>query len=230
VFALPDFEAVEPGGVVPQVDDLVTSVSGAPSTGPAPLNWSGSTTAAGPGTLTSSWQLDDGVTVTAMGVAQSFPMGRYTVVAAVSDSWGDRSTDVRPVAATAPFAVEVVPLPSGPHSAPVTVSYGASASGGVGPPFAYRWSFGDGSTAQGPNGTHTFVSDGKYEMTVTVTDLNNDSANDTVSFQVGLASTPTGAPNGWTVGVLVAGAAVGIGAAVVIGLRRRRPGDPGATL
>lgn len=44
------------------------------------------------------------------------------------------------------------------------------ATGGV-PPYSYWWNFGDGASGGGVNGTRTYVAEGKYEVTLFVTDM-----------------------------------------------------------
>jgi phosphatidylinositol-3-phosphatase len=50
-----------------------------------------------------------------------------------------------------------------------TVTFGATASGGV-PPYTYNWSFGDGLTGTGNSIPHTYTSTGVFTVSLTVTD------------------------------------------------------------
>src|SRR5207302_2035020 len=88
-------------------------------------------------------------------------------------------TDANGVKATASVLVAVHLLPTVSASAnptaadaPVTVSLGATPSGGS-LPYSYSWDFGDGSalgTTQNPS--HVYASAGTYTASVTVTDAN----------------------------------------------------------
>jgi PKD repeat protein len=55
------------------------------------------------------------------------------------------------------------------------VTFAATAKGAK-PPYAYLWDFGDGSTALTATATHTFLSQGAFDCTVTVTDTKGTSA------------------------------------------------------
>jgi PKD repeat protein len=55
--------------------------------------------------------------------------------------------------------------------APLTVDFGAGASGGV-PPYDYEWSFGDGGHGTAASPEHTFDQPGNYSVSVMVTDSN----------------------------------------------------------
>ncbi|WP_395728773.1 PKD domain-containing protein [Nakamurella sp.] len=52
----------------------------------------------------------------------------------------------------------------------------------------WRWSFGDGTTADGTSATHTFAADGTYPVTLTVTD--DDGATGTATASVTVAAPP----------------------------------------
>ena len=62
--------------------------------------------------------------------------------------------------------------PEMPGAAPTVVTFDASASspGDGGAIVAYAWDLGDGTTASGETVTHTYLADGEYTVTLTVTD------------------------------------------------------------
>ncbi len=53
--------------------------------------------------------------------------------------------------------------------APLDVAFQGAASGGA-PPYAYAWSFGDGTSSVSKSPDHTYVDQGDYSATLTVTD------------------------------------------------------------
>lgn len=57
------------------------------------------------------------------------------------------------------------------------IQFKGSAYGGE-PDYSYYWEFGDGETSTEQNPTHTYTAVGKYDVTLTVTDDNNDVAID----------------------------------------------------
>src|SRR5438445_3136620 len=56
-----------------------------------------------------------------------------------------------------------------------SISFSASAVGGTAP-YSYTWNFGDGSTDIGATPSHTYSSSGTFDVTVTVTDFNSQTA------------------------------------------------------
>ena len=58
----------------------------------------------------------------------------------------------------------------GSGTAPVDVSFSASAAGGS-TGYTYHWNFGDGKSADGQQATHTYKSGGKFTWRMTVTDM-----------------------------------------------------------
>ena len=66
----------------------------------------------------------------------------------------------------------VVP-PSGQVGQPI--SFSASISGGS-PPYTFSWDFGDGSTGIGASPNHTYSSPGTFDVTLTATDSNSQTA------------------------------------------------------
>ena len=213
---LPGFAAAETGGFLPRTDGLVLTDRGAPSFGVAPLAWNGSATATGPGSPSVVWAFGNGMENRSTTAQQTFGPGRYTVVVSAADRWGDNATDVHTVEVASDVEL-TASLSATAGSAPLTVAFLANASGGIGPPYRYLWSFGDGVTATTENGTHTFESSGTYEVTLNVTDPGNNSA--TMRWSVTVTSAGTGY---FPVVVLVLGAVFGATALLVAAVSGRR--------
>lgn len=82
---------------------------------------------------------------------------------------------------------------NGPYSGTVNVplSFDGSASTDAdGTIVSYSWNFGDGSTATGVNPTHTYLVDGTFNVTLTVTDDAGDTGTDTATATIGLGNQP----------------------------------------
>ncbi|MGP8077375.1 MAG: PKD domain-containing protein [Thermoplasmata archaeon] len=220
---LPSFLAVEPGGFVPAEDALAASAQVSPTLGLVPLPVVGSATVSGPGTANVAWHF--GPSVSASGTSVSATLvtpANYTVTTVASDSFGDAAVLSEAVVATPPFR-----LVGGPSSdsgtSPFRVSFTALVTGGVGAPYLYLWTFGNGVTSYLANTTVTYSQPGTYAVSLQVRD----------GFGEGFAqnwSINVRAPTVFPVVVVVGGASVGILLAVVLGgalgRRGRRPPSP----
>ena len=106
--------------------------------------------------------------------------GTFVAFVRVTDSDGDVDEsavtvtvdeDTTPLGAV---AVTTTPAPAeGSDAAACSVSAVTPAAGN--PPFTYLWDFGDGSTADLQNPTHTYQSGGAFTARCTVTDANGES-------------------------------------------------------
>jgi len=227
----PDFLAAQAGGFVPEANALALAADGAPEGGSAPLPWSGSATAAGPGTAPLAWDFGDGNTSTG-GVADEEygAPGVYTVNVTATDSWGDR--------AVVPFGVTVRPAtPISLHAsasplsgaAPLKVVFSASATGGSGTPYLYSWTPDDNdSPGAAGSGWAFYNAPGTYDLSLNVTDWMGDIARENWTVVVTSNSSAPGA--GGEPGYLYLGVAALVGAAaaiaVVASARRSRRGAP----
>ena len=100
---------------------------------------------------------------------------------------------------------------NGPYTGTVGVPLTLDGTGSYDPEgtiVAYDWDFGDGSTGSGAAPTHTYITDGSFVVSLTVTDDIGDTGTDTSTATIGLGNQPPVAdPNGpytGTVGVAVA--------------------------
>jgi PKD repeat protein len=99
------------------------------------------------------------------------------------------------VAAAFPPAVTASPMASPSTGAvALTVSFTANPSGGVGTPYTYAWTFGDGGTSTAANPTHTYTTVQTFTATVTATDADSNSGSGSVSVTV--QNTNTGGTQG----------------------------------
>ncbi len=136
--------------------------------------------------LTYEWNLDDG-TLIGPGDPGQFDQVEHTYAVAVGDAItvSLRVTDVVGVsdplrsvdALTLTFAnhdPDIVSASATPQSGnvPLTVDFSASANDVDGDPLTYAWDFGDGTTDDGAQVTHTYNSVGVFIATVTVNDGN----------------------------------------------------------
>ncbi|HYB79100.1 MAG TPA: PKD domain-containing protein [Thermoplasmata archaeon] len=174
---------------------------------------------AGPGNLSVSWTLGDGTSEVGRAVSHLFREGLYTVTVAAHDSWGDNATGVFGVAAWAVPRLNATFSPTtGP--APLEVVFSAGPGGGVGPPYFYTWSFGNGASVDAANGTYTLLARGVYVVSVTVTDDLGFVAEENWTVTVEPPFTVV------AVGILAVGA--GLGAMLAFAMarpRRRIPSD-----
>lgn len=211
----PSFVASGSGPTPPAVDALDFLVEGGPSVQSMTAPWNASATVTGPGTLAVNWAFGDGTEEQNLSVHHAFPGGLYTVVATASDSWGDVATSDLAVAVSAPLALTAT-LSTLTGAPPLTVAFRANVTGGIGPPFLFRWTFGDGGASASADANHTFAVSGSYRVFLNVSDLFGRSAS--ANWTVNVAREA----NGFPVAVLLgAGAAVGVVAALLVVLRRR---------
>src|SRR6266581_2957426 len=179
------------------------TVSGVPPPLTASFAYSPSSTQAGqPVTFTASanggtspftfsWDFGDGSTGTGSPATHTYSsVGSYTTALTVKDS----STPLKTATSQKTVSVTSPPLPTSvtftlnPSSpdAGQSISFTASAFGGA-PPYSYSWSYGDGSAGTGLQSTHTYNSDGTYQVTLTVADSQGDTATGVEAVVVGLS-------------------------------------------
>ena len=167
-FNLSSFFAVEAGGFVPRWSALSLVASFSPRYGPAPLTTSGTATVEGPGTTSVTWHFGDGASAVGANVNHTYvSTGPFPARAEGQDSFGDMAVASYEIVVGIPLIVSGGPSVSS-GTAPLTVTFTATASGGYGPPYAYSWTFSAGPPANGSVVNRTYGSVGTYTATVHV--------------------------------------------------------------
>ena len=134
--------------------------------------------------------------------------GTFTASVSVTDSAGNTATS-GPVTINAwnPLSIGVTTVPAAPitGNAPLTVGFTTIVTGGAGT-YNYAWTFGDGTTGNVQNPSHTYFAAGTYMANLTVTDGAGNSDTTAVGpitvsapLQASLAATPLKATLGSTI-------------------------------
>jgi PKD repeat protein len=126
------------------------------------------TTATGVSTGSASdsilWIWGDGNSSTGDSATYTYPIpGVYNVQQVAYNYCGSTDTIATTLTVCGAVVSNFNTTPNG-----LTVSFNAGNSVGAG--LTYNWAFGDGTTAQGSNPSHTYSSSGNYTVTLTVTD------------------------------------------------------------
>ncbi|MCI4357294.1 MAG: PKD domain-containing protein [Thermoplasmata archaeon] len=132
-----------------------------PAAGNAPFVVFGSAGATGIPGASIAWTFGDGGSAAGSPVSHVYTSnGNYTVVATAADGGGDHLVHTVGVSGQGP-GPGVVVVSGGPNVsagiAPLRVGFNVSAQGGVGPPYNFTWTFGDGQNGSGPMPNHTFL-------------------------------------------------------------------------
>ena len=119
------------------------------------------------------WDFGDGNTGTGATPSHTYAIdGNYTVSLTVTDDAGDTGS----ATTTATIGLGNQPPvadPNGPYTGTVGVAVafdGSASNDPDGSIISYSWDYGDGATGSGVNPSHTYASDGVYNVTLTVTD------------------------------------------------------------
>jgi PKD repeat protein len=110
------------------------------------------------------WIWGDGNISVGDSATYTYPLpGIYNVQQVAYNYCGSRDTISTPLTVCGAVVANFNTSPNG-----LTVSFNAGNSVGAG--LTYNWTFGDGTTAQGSNPSHTYSSSGNYTVTLTATD------------------------------------------------------------
>jgi len=117
------------------------------------------------------WAFGNGNTYNFPNATQTFSQaGSYTIFLTVTDANGCTAVDSQLVTVDPqPQASFVADLQFGCAPRPITF---LSQSGGVNPVVNWTWDFGDGNTGNGALATHTYTTDGSYDVQLVVEDAN----------------------------------------------------------
>ena len=184
--------AVYPSGSgSPSAEPLSVTVSAAPTSGNIPLAVTfSSTPTGGTSPYTYAWAFGDGGTSTAQNPAHSYSAaGGYAARCTVTDTTGSTTSATVSITATNAASTLIATATTAPSSgdAPLSVTFGGSATGGTAP-YTYAWAFGDGGTSTAQNPTHNYTSAGTFTATLTVTDAASATDADTKTITVSVAS------------------------------------------
>ena len=154
----------------------------------APVGFAGSATDPGADTHTFTWDFGDG-TSPAGGMTASHIYaipGTYTVTLTVVDDDGGVGSDTLTVTVNdLPIDVDAGADQTGNEGDTLSFSGGFTDPSSAGP-YTYAWDFGDGGTASGTlTPAHTYVEDGVYTVTLTVTNANAETSSDTLLATIG---------------------------------------------
>lgn len=190
------------GSMVPVTANAAPSLTayagGTPTSGIAPLTveFSGSASS-GVGPYSYSWTFGDGSSATGPVVTHTYASaGTYNAILTVTDSQARTARDTVTISVSAPVMPLTCNLSATPTSgsAPLTVSFTGSASGGLGG-YSYQLRFGDGTSTPAASAAHTYTSAGDFWAVLTVTDGQAHTAKDSVRISVASGGTVSAPSN-----------------------------------
>ncbi|MCI4345974.1 MAG: PKD domain-containing protein, partial [Thermoplasmata archaeon] len=172
--APPKVSASADHAVVDQGSSVI--FSGAVSLGSAPYTY--------------RWNFGDGSTAATRSGAHAFAHpGTYAANLTVTDFVGHSVTASVIVVVNPPLSFSASATPT-PATANPTVALASTLSGGT-PPFTYRWTLGDASTATTASLGHIYAKAGNFSVVANVTDALGQSASSAFTLQVNAAPHPS---------------------------------------
>jgi PKD repeat protein len=180
----------------------------------ATISFSSAGTSDSDGAISSyRWTFGDGASSSQANPTHAYAAGgTYNVILSVTDNNGDASSDTTTatIAAlnTAPSAIA-----NGPYSAQLGAAVNFSSSGSSdsdGSILAYAWDFGDGTTSTQSDPSHIYAATGSYTVSLTVTDNDGATGNDTTSANISAQPAGNQAPQAVANGPYAGAAGVAI--------------------
>jgi len=164
----------------------------APASGVAgiPFAFDGSASTAAAGSISQyNWNFGDNTAGSGATVTHTFAAGGYTVKLTVTDSAGaTHSASVAIAVSTATGAPPPIANPGGPYTGEINLPVqfdGSSSTDSAGPIASYSWDFADGTTDVGPQPSHTFTTEGTFDVALTVTNNAGIAATSQISVLIG---------------------------------------------
>lgn len=183
-----------PGGTPPANNPPIAEANGPYSAyeGVA-ISFSSSGSSDSDGSIVSfSWNFGDGATSTQANPSHAYASaGNYTATLTVTDDDGDSDNDTATVTISVqPSNQAPVAEANGPYTGTEDIAISFSSAGSADPDgsiSSYSWNFGDGGTSTAANPTHVYADPGNYTVTLTVTDNDGATDNDTAAVTVDAA-------------------------------------------
>lgn len=151
------------------------------------------------------WEFGDGTVGSGQSVSKTYSTaGSYIVYCTVRDSGGGVETKSIVITVLLPLTLSIsTDVVSG--DTPLTVKFGASASGGLSP-YSYLWDFGDGWFSSLQNPSYTYFNAGVYTAVCTVIDSEGRIVSKSITVTattplfLSISASPTSGPAPLTVG------------------------------